>query len=53
MSTQGIDLTNWKLEVPEALFATERVDSKETAVVEKEQEVPDEFEIRRKLFFAA
>ena len=53
MSVQRMDLPNLNLKTLEAYFVTEPVVSKEVVVSEKEQVVPDEFEIRRRLFFSA
>jgi hypothetical protein len=53
MSVQRMDLPNLNLKTLEAYFVTEPVTSKEDVKSEKEQAVPDEFEIRRRLFFSA
>lgn len=53
MSTQTIELSNLNLEVLDAFYRTDSGTPKETTVAEKKQVVPDEFEIRRKLFFGA
>jgi hypothetical protein len=53
MSTQRIDLSKMNLGVIEAILATAQAAPKETVEGEEKQAVPDEFEIRRKLFFQA
>jgi hypothetical protein len=53
MSTQRIDLSNLNVEIVFTSCATEPLAPEETAVEEKEQATPDEFEIRRKAFFGA
>jgi hypothetical protein len=53
MATQQIDLSNCNLQTLQEFFAAEQADPKITIPAKKEQKliVPDEFEIRRKLFF--
>ena len=53
MSVQRIDLSNLNLKTLEAYFVAEPAASKEDVKSEEEQVVPDEFEIRRRLFFSA
>jgi len=52
MSTQRIDLSNLKPEMIVTSFATEHPVQEEPAA-ENKQAAPDEFEIRRRAFFAA
>lgn len=53
MSTQRIDLSNLNVEIVFTSCAREPLAPEETVVEENEQAAPDEFEIRRKAFFAA
>jgi hypothetical protein len=51
LPAQTIDLASLKLETAKAPFATEHPAPTKTTLENDEQFGPDEFEIRRKLFF--
>jgi hypothetical protein len=53
MASQQIDLSNLNAQGLEQLFAIKSTPPKETVSEEKKHIVPDEFEIRRRLFFEA
>jgi hypothetical protein len=53
MATHSVELSTLNLQALEAFFLKDSETSEETKVPSKEQAPPDEFEIRRKLFFGA
>jgi len=53
MATQRVELSILNLQALEAFFLKDDKTPEETKMAPKEQAPPDEFEIRRKLFFGA